>query len=82
MRTGDSAGVPPPSIRYTVSSEEVGTREGGPQTMLGKLPSNLVISLCIALLVGILLLLGNITAAYSSQTGIMLVAPPYHFAFT
>ncbi len=50
--------------------------------MLGKLPSNLVVILCITLLVGVLLLMGSITAAHSSQTGIMLVAPPYHFAFT
>jgi hypothetical protein len=48
--------------------------------MSGELLSSLVVILCIALLVGFFLLLGSITGIHPSQTGIMLIAPPYHLA--
>jgi hypothetical protein len=38
---------------------------------------SLIIILCIALLVGALLLLGSIAGAHPAHTGIMLIAPPY-----
>jgi len=36
--------------------------------------------LCVALLLGVLLLLASIAGAHPSQTGIMLIASPSHLA--
>jgi hypothetical protein len=36
--------------------------------------------LCLALLLGVLLILSSFTGAPHSQTGIMLIAPPYQVA--
>lgn len=36
-----------------------------------------VVILCIMLSVAVLLILGSISGAHSSQTSIMLIAPPY-----
>ncbi len=42
--------------------------------------SCLVAILCIMLSVAVLLILGSISGAHSSQAGIMLIAPPYQIA--
>ena len=47
------------------------------QAIVGSL---LVAMFLITLLVGLLLIVSSIAGAHSSQTGIMLIAPPYHFA--
>ncbi|HEX6556376.1 MAG TPA: hypothetical protein VF026_26695 [Ktedonobacteraceae bacterium] len=36
--------------------------------------------LCVALLLGVLLLLASIAETHPPQTGIMLIASPYHLA--
>ena len=77
MGTGNSTGVQLPCVMYTVSSEEIGTREGGLQITIGELPGHLVVILWSALLGGVLLLLGSIIGTPPSQTGMMLLAPPY-----
>jgi hypothetical protein len=48
--------------------------------MLSGQLSSLVFILCLALLVGILLLVLIITAIHLAQTGIMLINPPYQLA--
>ncbi len=48
--------------------------------MGSKLPGYLVVILCIALLIGVLLLLGSLMGLSPSQTGIMLITPPYQLA--
>ena len=42
--------------------------------------SILVALLCLALLLGVLLILSSFTGAPHSPTGIMLIAPPYRVA--
>jgi|GraSoi_2013_60cm_1033757.scaffolds.fasta_scaffold75434_2 hypothetical protein len=42
--------------------------------------SILVALLCLALLLGVLLILSSFTGAPHSQTGIMIIAPPYRVA--
>ncbi|HEX7734443.1 MAG TPA: hypothetical protein VF458_06265 [Ktedonobacteraceae bacterium] len=36
--------------------------------------------LCVVLLLGVLLLLASIAGTHPSQTGMMLIASPHHFA--
>ena len=47
------------------------------QAVLVSIP---VALLCLALLLGVLLILSSFTGAPHSQTGIMLIAPPYQVA--
>jgi hypothetical protein len=47
------------------------------QTVVVSIP---VALLCLALLLGVLLILSSFTGAPHSQTGIMLTAPPYRIA--
>jgi hypothetical protein len=48
--------------------------------MVGKLSGHLVVILCIALLIGALLLLGSLMGPPPSQNDIMLITPPYQLA--
>ncbi len=51
--------------------------DSGPADRRGKYSCSTTVS---CLLLGVLLILSSFTGAPHSQAGIMLIAPPYHFA--